>query len=369
MEELLSLALGMQNKLSYFNFDHPVDFVYAPLDYAWGGYKSYITNFAPQKARGLFIGMNPGPFGMAQTGIPFGDVVMVREWMEISCEINTPEKYHANRPITGFNCTRREVSGSRLWQIKKKNECNIISEIMKGQKIYIADGHHRYHTMLSFRDEMRRKFPEAGPSAPWEFILMFLTNIEQPGLTVLPTHRILNNINTLGVEDFERRLSKFFSLEKYYFTQTDQAEVLKVWIKDLKETGAKHKLGIFNRKINCYYVVTLNNITGYEKLILDKGSGISKSLDVNILNVLILNEILGIDESQLNEGKVIQYTNEIKVGLSEVTKGNAELAFFLNPTKISEVIKVSNNRELMPRKSTHFHPKPISGLLFYPMDQ
>lgn len=115
MEELLSLALGMQNKLSYFNFNHPVDFVYAPLDYAWGGYKSYITNFAPQKARGLFIGMNPGPFGMAQTGIPFGDVVMVREWMEISCEINTPEKYHANRPITGFNCTRREVSGSRLW--------------------------------------------------------------------------------------------------------------------------------------------------------------------------------------------------------------------------------------------------------------
>ena len=93
------------------------------------------------------------------------------------------------------------------------------------------------------------------------------------------------------------------------------------------------------------------------------------NLDVNILNVLILNEILGIDETQLNEGKVIQYTNDIEEGLSEVRKGNAEIAFFLNPTKISEVIKVSNNQELMPRKSTHFYPKPISGLLFYPMNQ
>ena len=257
----------------------------------------------------------------------------------------------------------------RLWRIKKKKECNMISEVMKGQKIYIADGHHRYQTMLSFRDEMRRKFPDAGPSAPWEFILMFLTNIEQPGLTILPTHRILNKINTLDVQGFEQRLSKFFSLEKYYFTQKDQTDVLKVWIKDLNETEEKHKLGIFSRKLNCYYIVTLNNIIGYEKLISDKGSDVWRNLDVNILNVLILNEILGIDETQLNEGKVIQYTNDIEEGLSEVRKGNAEIAFFPNPTKISEVIKVSDNQELMPRKSTHFYPKPISGLLFYPMNQ
>ena len=115
MEKLLNLASEMQKKLSYLDFKEPVEFVYSPLDYAWHGYKSYITKFAPQKARALFIGMNPGPFGMAQTGIPFGDVIMMQEWLKISCKINEPNKYHPNRSIKGFNCTRREISGSRLW--------------------------------------------------------------------------------------------------------------------------------------------------------------------------------------------------------------------------------------------------------------
>ena len=92
MEELLSVALSMQKKLSHFNFKEPVEYVYSPLDYDWYGYKSYITKFAPQKAKALFIGMNPGPFGMAQTGIPFGDTIMVKKWMKISGKININSK-------------------------------------------------------------------------------------------------------------------------------------------------------------------------------------------------------------------------------------------------------------------------------------
>ena len=119
MEKLLSVALSMQKKLSHFNFKEPVEYVYSPLDYAWYGYKSYITKFAPQKAKALFIGMNPGPFGMAQTGVPFGDTIMVKKWMKISGKINIPDRYHPKRSIEGFNCTRREISGSRLWGLFK----------------------------------------------------------------------------------------------------------------------------------------------------------------------------------------------------------------------------------------------------------
>jgi single-strand selective monofunctional uracil DNA glycosylase len=105
-------------------FSAPVTHTYHPLVYARSGYDRYVGCFGDTIKEVIMVGMNPGPFGMAQTGVPFGDVKMVKAWMGINARIGQPAKVHPKRPITGFSCTRREVSGRRLWGWAKRRYGN-----------------------------------------------------------------------------------------------------------------------------------------------------------------------------------------------------------------------------------------------------
>lgn len=96
-------------------FDAPVTHVYNPLDYAWQPHEQYLRRLQPQGARILFLGMNPGPWGMAQTGVPFGQVAAVQQWLQIDAPISRPRREHPKRPVQGYDCARSEVSGERLW--------------------------------------------------------------------------------------------------------------------------------------------------------------------------------------------------------------------------------------------------------------
>lgn len=96
-------------------FRAPVAYTYNPLEYAWAGHEAYVRRFGNGPKKVLYLGMNPGPFGMAQTGVPFGEVAAVRLWMGISACIGQPPTMHPKRPVQGFNCPRSEVSGRRLW--------------------------------------------------------------------------------------------------------------------------------------------------------------------------------------------------------------------------------------------------------------
>ena len=96
-------------------FAAPVDHVYNPLDYAGGNHEAYLTRYGRPPKRVVFLGMNPGPFGMVQTGVPFGEIGIVRDWLRLDAAIRAPKVAYAARPIEGFDCTRSEVSGQRLW--------------------------------------------------------------------------------------------------------------------------------------------------------------------------------------------------------------------------------------------------------------
>jgi len=102
-------------ELEPLRFDAPVSHVYNPLVYARASYLKYLQLYAESPREIVLIGMNPGPWGMAQTGIPFGEVTAVRAWLNITAAVGTPANMHPKRPITGFKCTRSEVSGKRLW--------------------------------------------------------------------------------------------------------------------------------------------------------------------------------------------------------------------------------------------------------------
>lgn len=96
-------------------FGPPVAFVYNPLDYAWKAHEAYLRTYANCCKRVVFFGMNPGPFGMVQTGVPFGEIAAVRDWLQISAPVGKPKLECPNRPVEGFDCKRSEVSGFRLW--------------------------------------------------------------------------------------------------------------------------------------------------------------------------------------------------------------------------------------------------------------
>lgn len=115
MKPLIESAERLALALRELEFSPPVAYVYRTLDYTWLAHREYLRRFGNGKKRVLFLGMNPGPFGMAQTGVPFGEVAAVRDWMGIETAIQRPAREHPKRPITGFQCTRSEVSGRRLW--------------------------------------------------------------------------------------------------------------------------------------------------------------------------------------------------------------------------------------------------------------
>jgi len=114
-EQLIAAARELGVAAGRLKFGAPVTYIYNPLEYAWAAHELYLRRFGGTRKRVVFLGMNPGPFGMAQTGVPFGEVAAVRDWLKIRAEISKPAKEHPKRPVTGFDCPRAEVSGRRLW--------------------------------------------------------------------------------------------------------------------------------------------------------------------------------------------------------------------------------------------------------------
>ena len=112
---LIPIAERLRAEISTIRFGGAVRHVYNPLDYAWAPHCEYLRRFAKDRVDSLLVGMNAGYFGMAQTGVPFGDVAMVRDWIGIEADVARPPNEHPKRPILGFACRRREVSGQRLW--------------------------------------------------------------------------------------------------------------------------------------------------------------------------------------------------------------------------------------------------------------
>lgn len=116
-QQLIAAARDLAARVGRLKFRPPVTHVYNPLTYAWAAHEEYLRRFGNGRKRVVFLGMNPGPFGMVQIGIPFGEIAAARDWMGIRTPIGRPAKEHPKRPILGFDCPRSEVSGRRFWRL------------------------------------------------------------------------------------------------------------------------------------------------------------------------------------------------------------------------------------------------------------
>ena len=155
---MISAARRLRRAVNLLTFSSPVEHVYNPLQYAWRAYEQYVVKYGATPKRVVFLGMNPGPFGMVQTGVPFGEVKAVRDWLKIVTGIRPPRLQHPRRPILGFDCPRSEISGLRLWGLFAKR--------FRTAEAFFADHFVLNYCPLAFLEETgRNRTPDKLPDS------------------------------------------------------------------------------------------------------------------------------------------------------------------------------------------------------------
>jgi single-strand selective monofunctional uracil DNA glycosylase len=188
-QPLIDSARRLRDAVNRLTFAPPVSHVYNPLDYAWPAHEAYLRRYAAGRKRVIFLGMNPGPFGMVQTGVPFGEIAAVRDWLGIAMEIGRPALEHPKRPITGFDCARSEVSGLRLW--------GLFTNRFGAAKTFFSEHLVVNYCPLAFLEESgRNRTPDKLPAA--ERASLFAACDEHLRQTV----KILRPEWVIGVGDF-----------------------------------------------------------------------------------------------------------------------------------------------------------------------
>lgn len=159
-DALVAAARELSDAVERLNFAPPVSHIYNPLVYAWAPHEAYVRRFAMGRKRIVFIGMNPGPFGMVQCGVPFGEIDAVRDWMGIVAPVDKPAQENPKRPIEGFSCERSEVSGRRLW--------GLFQQRFGSAEAFFAEHFVANYCPLAFFDHGRNLTPDKLPAAEAE---------------------------------------------------------------------------------------------------------------------------------------------------------------------------------------------------------
>ncbi len=256
----------------------------------------------------------------------------------------------------------------RLWTMTDKADIDAISREMADKSFFIADGHHRYETALNFRNEQRKAAGTFSGNESYNFVTMYLARLEDPGLTILPAHRALFNLPAFNERKFEDDLNRFFNMERFDFDErSEPAYRSKVIDKMAAQAEESHVFGMRLKGHNSYYLLTLRNETDMDRLIPDKSPAYRK-LDVSILHHLVIDKLLGVKMETHKLGTNIDYLKEASEAVKRVQEGSADVIFFMNPTKVSEVKNVAAAGERMPQKATYFYPKLLTGLVMNKID-
>jgi uncharacterized protein (DUF1015 family) len=247
----------------------------------------------------------------------------------------------------------------RVWVI---DDAHIVAEVRAafaaGEPLYIADGHHRYETSLAFKTEVGSKLKAAGTT------LATITWADDPGLLVLPTHRLLSRLDSsLTLEEAETRWGDAFHMEYYPVWENAPGEQLDAFVQQLASSGrAGPSFGVYGLgRPDLFGILELRGRKPPPNALPAERSDAWKSLDVSLLHALLIDPLIA--ESGRPREDVLSFTRGAHEAVAEVRQGRASVAFFLNPTPVHGVLGVADAGDLMPEKSTYFHPKPPAGLV------
>lgn len=261
------------------------------------------------------------------------------------------ERLSAGRPDVEF--TAEDGIVHRLWCVYEQEEINTVAKLMEDKKAYIADGHHRYETALNFRNHLREQGVITDDSHLGNYVMMMLVNMEHEGLVVFPTHRIVKNLASFDEQAVLHACEQYFDIETKHGDMQAPLEE--------KYNQGKKSFVLYTGKKE-WRQLTLKDDKVMTEL-LPEMSEAYKNLDVSILHTLVLERIFGIDKENMANQVNLRYTRDFDEAIEAVDGGEANCAFIINPTRVSEIAAVAAAKEKMPQKSTYFYPKLITGLV------
>jgi len=248
----------------------------------------------------------------------------------------------------------------KLWRITDTSVHSHITDAMKEKKLLIADGHHRYETALKYKKWISKIKPGFSADHPANYVMMYLSSMEDPGLIILPAHRMLKEVQDSDLTTFIQKAENYFEITTIPFDEKSRENARAQFISALRSNSSRNIIGVFIKNRQEFYLLTLK--PQIMKQMFGKEIPASlRSLDVTVLTRLVLMEILGFDQSRLNNAKLITYSSCDKQAIKEVASGRYDISFILNPTKIDQVRDITRQGLIMPRKSTYFYPKVITG--------
>jgi uncharacterized protein (DUF1015 family) len=247
----------------------------------------------------------------------------------------------------------------RMWAVSEPSVLDEIQQAMAGRWALIADGHHRYETGLAYQHMMRQSRPHVTGEEWFNFVMMYLTDIRDPGLTILPTHRLLRGLSPALVQQIPARLR-----------ETCELDVLPCRTSAERQTQGRRLVEEMHRRSPSGHVFGL--YTGEERLWLVSYRGSSatavpggdeprSTLDVSLLHDVLLEKALGIDVRE----DMIAFTQDDAAALDLVGRREYQVALLLNPTRVDQIIEQAMAGKRMPRKSTYFYPKLLTGLVMH----
>ena len=254
----------------------------------------------------------------------------------------------------------------RVWVVTDQDVVDTARRALSDRPVFIADGHHRYETALAFRDYCRKQW-SLGGNETYNYVPMFLANMDEDGLTVLPTHRLIKDAGGKKLDDIIKEASKFFDVEGIWFSDDNEPDKMREFLKRLEETGrTSHTFGFYFKGTPTFYLLKLKEKGAVRDIVGCSRSESYCNLDVTILHELIVEKVLGIDTKMIANNQQVQPVQFEKDGaraVERVSSGEFQMCFLLNATKVNEVKEVALAREIMPQKSTYFYPKLLTGLV------
>jgi uncharacterized protein (DUF1015 family) len=228
----------------------------------------------------------------------------------------------------------------------------VLAEMAPKRGLIIADGHHRYETALNYRNEMRQQHPAAPANAGFNYRMVTLVSMDDPGLTILPTHRLMFNYTA-------KTSAQILADAAEYFQVTPMADRAALDAALSEATPTDRRIGFYD---GGYHLLRLTDPEFMAEAVPDRAEE-WRMLDVSILHELLIERVMGISKERVEAKENIDYHRDLDLALSEVDQGKALCVFIMNPTRMEEVKACSEKDEKMPQKSTDFYPKVITGLV------
>lgn len=238
----------------------------------------------------------------------------------------------------------------KLWRLDSAEILSNIKAKISAENIFIADGHHRYEVACAYRDQMKQRLKTLKGDEEFNYTLAYFTDAGAHDLTILPIHRLIKSDSRLDTDSFILNLKEYFDVEEI-------KDKIRFFFLMEKAGRTEHVIGMYKDKI--FRLLRLKNIKMLDKMISDKTKEF-RSLDVSILNYIILKKILSID---LEDKESLTFSPDTGELIEKVDSNPSYAAFFLNPVKVGQIISVALTGDKMPAKSTYFYPKVLSGLV------